>query len=78
MTKAEFIRIVETEGWDYVVDSLLFQSIQKGDKNIEALCKVYHDAYHTDDYQKTHDPDNGLCYKIRKFAIYRILENLED
>ena len=77
MTKAEFINNLEI-GWDYAVDGLLFQSIQKGDKNIEALCKIYHDAYSTDDYKKTNHPDNGLCYKIREFAINTILENLED
>ena len=77
MTKTEFMSISETEGWDYAVDGLLFQSIQNGDKNIEALCKIYHDAYCTDDYQKTNDPDYGLCYKIRKFAVDNIIENLE-
>ena len=78
MTKTEFMSISETEGWDYAVDGLLFQSIQNGDKNIEALCKIYHDAYCTDDYQKTNDPDYGLCYKIRKFAVDNIIEKLED
>ena len=77
MTKTEFINMLEI-GWDYVVYGLLFQSIQNGDKNIEALCKVYHDAYNTDDYKKTNDPDYGLCYKIRKFAVDNIIENLED
>ena len=78
MTKTEFMSILETEGWDYAVDGLLFQSIQNGDKNIEALCEVYQSAYRTDDYQKTNDPDNGLCYKIRKFVVDNIIENLED
>ena len=78
MTKTEFMSISETEGWDYAVDGLLFQSIQNGDKNIEALRKIYHDAYCTDYYQKTNDPDYGLCYKIRKFAVDNIIENLED
>ena len=77
MTKAEFMRILETEGWDSSVGSLSFMAMCDGDKNIEALCEVYQNAYRTDDYQKTHDPDNGLCYKIREFAINTILEILE-
>lgn len=77
MTQAEFMRKLETEGWDFAVGGLLFQAVCDGDKNIEALCEVYQSAYRTDDYQKTHDPDNGLCYKIREFAVDRIIENLE-
>ena len=77
MTKTEFINKLETEGWDSAVGGLLFQAVCDGDKNIETLCEIYQKAYHTDDYQKTNDPDNGLCYKIREFAIDRIIENLE-
>lgn len=67
MTQAEFMRKLETEGWDFTVGGLSF----------EALCEVYQKAYHTADYQKTNDPDNGLCRKIREFAIDRIIEILE-
>ena len=77
MTQAEFMRRLETEGWDSAVGSLSFMAMRDGDKNIEALCEVYQSAYRTDDYQKTNDPDNGLCYKIREFAVDRIIENLE-
>ena len=77
MTKTEFINKLETEGWDSSVGSLSFMAMCDGDKNIEALGEVYQNAYRTDDYQKTHDPDNGLCYKIREFAINKIIENLE-
>ena len=77
MTKKEFINKLETDGWHSAVGSLSFMAMCDGDKNIEALCEIYQQAYHTDDYQKTHDPDNGLCYKIREFAIDRIIEILE-
>lgn len=77
MTKTEFINKLETEGWDSAVDSLSFMAMCDGDKNIEALCEIYQKAYHTDDYQKTNDPDNGLCYTIRKFAIDKIIGILE-
>lgn len=77
MTKTEFINKLETDGWDFAVGGLSFDAILNGNKNIEALCKVYQTAYRTDDYQKTHDPDNGLCYKVREFAIDRIIEILE-
>ena len=77
MTQAEFMRRLETDGWDSTIDDLSFMAMCDGDKNIEALCEVYQNAYRTNDYQKTNDPDNGLCYKIREFAIDRIIENLE-
>lgn len=77
MIKTEFINKLETEGWDSAVGSLSFMAMCDGDKNIEALCEIYQKAYRTDDYQKTNDPDNGLCYKIREFAVDRIIENLE-
>lgn len=77
MTKAEFMNKLETEGWDFAVGGLSFEAMCDGNKNIEALCEVYQNAYRTDDYQKTNDPDNGLCYKIREFAIDRIIEILE-
>ena len=55
MTQAEFMRRLETDGWDSAVGSLSFMAMCDGDKNIEALCEIYQQAYHTDDYQKTHD-----------------------
>lgn len=76
MAKTEFINKLE-DGWDSAIDDLFFDAVCNEDKNIEALCKVYYNAYHTDDYQKTGDPDDGLCYKIRRFAIDRIIEILE-
>ena len=77
MTQAEFMRRLETDGWDSTIDDLSFMAMCDGDKNIEALCEVYQNAYRANDYQKTNDPDNGLCYKIREFAINTILEILE-
>ena len=77
MTQAEFMSRLETDGWDSAVDDLFFMAMCDGNKNIETLCEVYKSAYRTDDYQKTNDPDNGLCYKIREFAIDRIIEILE-
>ena len=77
MTQAEFMRRLETDGWDSTIDDLSFMAMCDGDKNIETLCEVYKSAYRTDDYQKTNDPDNGLCYKIREFAVDRIIGILE-
>lgn len=76
MTKTEFINNLEN-GWDSAIDDLSFEAMCDDDKNIEALCEVYKIAYRTNDYQKTGDPDNGLCYKIREFAVDRIIEILE-
>lgn len=77
MTKTKFINNLEV-GWDYALNILYGQAICDDDKNIEALCEVYQSAYRTDDYQKTNDPDDGLCYKIRRFAIDSIIENLAE
>lgn len=44
MTKAEFMRRLETEGWDSAVGSLSFMAMCDGDKNIEALCEIYQQA----------------------------------
>ena len=77
MTQAEFMRRLETDGWASTVDDLSFMAMCDGNKNIETLCEIYKIAYRTDDYQKTNDLNNGLCYKIREFAVYRIIENLE-
>lgn len=77
MTQAEFMRRLGTEGWDSTVDDLSFMAMCDCNKNIETLCEIYKSAYRTDDYQKTHDPDNGLCYKIREFAVGRIIGILE-
>ena len=77
MTQAEFMRRLETDGWESAVGSLSVMTMCDGDKNIEALCEIYQQAYLTDDYQKTNDPDNGLCYKIREFAVDRIIGILE-
>ena len=77
MTQAEFMRRLETDGWDSAVGSLSFMAMCDDDKNIETLCEVYKTAYRTDDYQKTGDPDNGLCYTIREFAIDKIIKTLE-
>lgn len=77
MTKTEFINNLE-DGWDSAIDDLSFEAMCNEDKNIEALCEVYKTGYRTNDYQKTGDPDNGLCYTIRKFAIDKIIETLED
>lgn len=77
MTQDTFMGKLEREGWDSAVGSLSFEAKRNGDKNIEALCDIYLKAYRTADYQKTNDPDYGLCYKIREFAIDRIIEILE-
>ena len=77
MTKTEFINNLEN-GWDSAIDDLSFEAMCDGDKSIETLCEVYKTACRTNDYQKTNNPDNGLCYTIRKFAIDKIIETLED
>jgi hypothetical protein len=59
--------------WNYAVKELT-----NATQNVDLLllCQIYWTAYKTEDYQKTADPDAGLCYSIRAFAIKRIVEVL--
>ena len=75
MTRSEFIDIASEEGWDRAVDQC---NIEVDDPNIKALCSVYYKGYLTDDYKQTTDPDVGLCYDIREFAVNKIIENLSE
>lgn len=75
MTKSNFIDIASEEGWDRAVDQC---NIETNDRNLKVLCSIYYKAYLTDDYQETADPDVGLCYDIREFAMNKIKENLSE
>lgn len=75
MTKSNFIDIASEEGWDRAVDQC---NIETDDRNLKVLCSIYYKAYLTDDYQETADPDVGLCYDIREFAMNKIKENLSE
>lgn len=75
MTRSEFIDIASEEGWDRAVEQC---SIETNDRNLKALCSVYYKGYLTGDYQETADPDVGLCYEIRAFAMNKIKEYLSE
>ena len=75
MTRSEFIDIASEEGWDRAVEQC---NIETDDRNLKILCRIYYNAYLTDDYQKTLDPDVELCYDIREFVMDKIKENLSE
>lgn len=75
MTRSEFIDIASEEGWDRAVEQC---NIEVDDPNIKALCSIYYKGYSTNDYQETADPDVGLCYEIREFAMNKIKEYLSE
>ena len=75
MTRSEFIDIASEEGWDRAVDQC---NLETNDRNLKILCRIYCNAYLTDDYQKTLDPDVGLCYDIREFVMDKIKEKLSE
>lgn len=61
-------------GWDYAITELQYQA----ENDISLLCNIYCQGYHTTEYKDTADPDSGLCYEIRQFAIQKILEVLKN
>lgn len=68
----DFTEALGTLGWDRVIDSLTTD-----DTDIALLCEIYKMAYRASDYQRTADPDGGLCWKIRSFCIEQITDLLE-
>lgn len=75
MTRSEFIDIASEEGWDRAIEQC---SIETNDRNLKALWSIYYTAYSTADYLETADPDIGLCYEIREFAMNKIKEYLKE
>lgn len=74
-TYDEFKEVISEAGWDEAIK--LIDDNPANSDNLLSLATVYWNGYQTEDYRKTLDPDNGLCYKIREFAVNRIIENLE-
>ena len=46
--------------------------------DINLFCEIYDMSYDTTIYHKTIDPDIGICFDIRNFAIVHIMALLED
>lgn len=61
--------------WDDAIDYI--DSITVSELDVKLLVYMYRKAYTVDDYIETGDPDNGLCFSIRKFVIdelYKLIE----
>lgn len=57
-------------GWDYAIKELTDTT---DNVDLLLLCQIYWTAYKTEDYKQSADPDDGLCYDIRSFAVNKIL-----
>ena len=74
MTKQDFTDLLEG-GWDFAIEKIE-KMFKRGDINL--LCTIYWCAYQSTDFKATSDPDYGLCFAIRQFAIDQIYKMLED
>lgn len=71
MNKQTFLEYNEI-GWDYAIEQL---ARNNQDKIIRDLIDIYYMGYK---HMVNDDPDDGLCFKLRQFAIKQILNLLED
>ena len=62
-------------GWDYAIEQL---TNTNPSNDICILIGLYYQGYKAEDYKQTGDPDDGLCYDIRSFAVHKILEVLNN
>lgn len=74
MTKQDFVDMCG-HGWDFAIEKLEKQ-FKRGDINL--LCCIYWTAYQSTDFKISSDPDYGLCFTIRQFAIDQIYKMLEE
>lgn len=75
-TYGEFMKVNTEQGWDKAIE--LIDNNPENSDNLLALATVYWNGYLTEDYRATFDPDNGLCYNIREFAIRQIIKILKE
>ena len=70
-------------GWDFAISNLhnsLYtwdNKVMDADKPLVAYCKVYEEGYEAT-RENEFSPDDGVCGKIRQFAIEGILDFFED
>ncbi len=75
-TYDEFEEVISEAGWDEAIK--LIDDNPANSDNLLALTTVYWDGYLAEDYHKTLDPDVGICYNIREFAIQQIIKVLKE
>ena len=75
-TYDEFEEVISEAGWDEAIK--LIDDNPANSDNLLALATVYWNGYQTEDYRKTLDPDVGMCYNIREFAIQQIIKVLKE
>lgn len=71
MNKQLFLEYNEI-GWDYAIEQL---AKNNQDKRLRDLIDIYYMGYK---HMINDDPDDGLCFELRQFAVQQILNLLED
>ena len=77
----KFIERCDSKGWD---DAICWLKYNLGEvhpqmrETLSLLTEVYDLGYLTPDYNEYKDPDRGVCYNIREFAITEITKYLEN
>ena len=76
----KFLELCDENDWDAAIDYVKCATTDipehKRD-DIYLLVDIYERAYDTTHYEYTDDPEEGLTYSIREFAIRKITEILE-
>ena len=70
----QFMEHLDNVGWDYAIEKL--DDVCE-DTKVKEVINDYWLGYKTSDYQRTLDPDDGLCFMIRQQAIRQLINILE-
>lgn len=75
-----FRELCEEKGWDAAIDYIKCATTDIPENkrdDIYLLVEIYERALDTRAYEYTGDPDKGLTFDIREFAVNKITEILE-
>lgn len=73
MSKERFEEYLEI-GWDYAIEKVVREQPHPRTK-LRDLTDIYYMGYK---HMVNDDPDDGLCFELRQFAVQQILNLLED
>ena len=72
MSKERFEKYLEI-GWDYAIEKVVREQPHPRNK-LRDLTDIYYTGYK---HMVNDDPDDGLCFELRQFAVQQILNLLE-
>ena len=73
MSKERFEKYLDI-GWDYAIEKVVREQPHPRTK-LRDLTDVYYMGYK---HMVNNDPDDGLCFELRQFAVQQISNLLED